>query len=195
MKKLNDLHKRILEISSKKRLTHIGSCLTSVDIIDSIYHDKKPYEPFILSCGHAGLALYVVLEKYFGFDAEEIFDFCGTHPERSEKYMIDCSTGSLGHGLGIALGMALADRTKNVYCLISDGECFEGSIWEVAHVIRRYNVTNLKVYLNFNGLSAYHKVEEWMLSDLITIFPTIRVRRTKVEDYGLEGLKAHYVKI
>lgn len=195
MKKLNDLHKRILEISSKKRLTHIGSCLTSVGIIDSIYRDKKPYEPFILSCGHAGLALYVVLEKYFGFDAEEIFDFCGTHPERSEKYMIDCSTGSLGHGLGIAVGMSLADRSRKVHCLLSDGECYEGIVWEAANVITRYNITNLNLHINWNGWSAYNKVEEWMLSSICTIFPDIKVYHTKVEDYGLNGLTAHYVKV
>jgi transketolase len=192
---MNELHSRILSISKQYGLSHIGSNLTSVGIIDEIYRTKQFDEPFILSCGHAGLALYVVLEKYCGVDAEQLFIVHGTHPDRDIENKIYCSTGSLGHGIGIALGMALSDRTKNVYCLISDGECFEGSIWEVAHVIHRYNVTNLKVYLNFNGLSAYHKVEEWMLSDLITIFPTLHVRRTKVEDYGLEGLKAHYIKI
>lgn len=192
---MNELHSRILSISKQYGLSHIGSNLTSVGIIDEIYRTKQFDEPFILSCGHAGLALYVVLEKYCGVDAEQLFIVHGTHPDRDIENKIYCSTGSLGHGIGIALGMALADRSKNVYCLISDGECFEGSIWEVAHVIHRYNVTNLKVYLNFNGLSAYHKVEEWMLSDLITIFPTLHVRRTKVEDYGLEGLKAHYIKI
>jgi transketolase len=192
---MNELHSRILSISKQYGLGHIGSCLTSVGIIDEIYKTKQYDELFVLSCGHAGLALYVVIEKYYGIDAEHLFRIHGTHPNIDIENKIYCSTGSLGHGIGIALGMALSDRTKNVYCLISDGECFEGSIWEVAHVIHRYNVTNLKVYLNFNGLSAYHKVEEWMLSDLITIFPTLHVRRTKVEDYGLEGLKAHYIKI
>ena len=69
---MNPLHDRIIEISKKHNLSHLGSCLTSVDIIDEIYSVKKPDEKFILSCGHAGLALYVVLEKYRNYDTERI---------------------------------------------------------------------------------------------------------------------------
>jgi transketolase len=192
---MNTLHSRILSISKRLRLAHLGSCLTSVDIIDEIYNIKKEDEPFILSCGHAGLALYAVLEKHFELDAEVLFDSYGTHPERSKSCGIDCSTGSLGHGLPIALGMALADRTKDVYCLISDGECFEGSVWETINVILKYKVVNLKIYLNFNGWSAYDKVEESMLNNIMYLLPSIHVRRTKVEDYGLDGLSAHYIRL
>lgn len=192
---MNELHSRILTISKRFGLAHLGSCLTSVDIINEIYWIKGEKNPFILSCGHCGLALYVVIEKHLGIDAEKIFAHHGTHPDRCEECGIYCSTGSLGHGLGIAVGMALADRSRNVYCLISDGECYEGLIWEAANVIRKYNVTNLHVYLNFNGWSAYDKLDEVMLDNLMTIFPSLKVRRTKVEDYGLEGLSAHYVRL
>jgi len=190
---MNTLHDRIIEISKKNKMAHLGSNLTSVNIIDEIYSTKKHGEPFILSSGHAGLALYVVLEKYYGIDAEYLYAKHGTHPHRDLRDLIYCSTGSLGMGLPIALGMALADRTKDVYCLISDGECFEGSIYETANVIHRYKVDNLKVYLNWNGYSAYNSVEDWMLFNIMTIFPEIRVRKTNVEDYGLKGLKAHYI--
>jgi transketolase len=193
---MNALHNRIIEISKKLGLAHLGSCLTSVDIIDEIYSIKKEDEPFVLSCGHAGLALYVVIEKYFGIDAECIFANHGTHPDRCESCKLDCSTGSLGHGLPIALGMALADRSRNVYCLISDGECYEGSIYESANVIRRYKVENLKIYVNYNKLSAYHKVEELMITHVWTMFPpSMKIINTFVEDYGLVGLSAHYVKL
>ena len=192
---MNTLHHRIIEISKNLHLSHVGSCLTACDIIEEIYTAKKKDEKFVLSCGHSGLALYVVLEKHYGLDAEELFLKHGTHPHRDVLDHIHCTTGSLGMGLPIALGMALADRTKNVYCLISDGELFEGTIWESANVIQKYHVSNLKVYLNFNGWSAYDKVEEWMLNNIMFIFPTISVRRTKVEDYGLEGLSAHYVTL
>jgi transketolase len=192
---MNDLHNRIIEISKKHHLPHLGSSLTSVDIIDKIYKEKSEDEPFILSMGHAGLALYVVLEKYYGVDAEEIHNHYGVHPERSKKYHIDCSSGSLGLGLPIALGMALADKNKSVYCLISDGELSEGSIWESLNVIRKYNVTNLKIYLNYNGWSAYDEIPEWMIENVKNIMPSIKIIRTHVEDYGLVGLSAHYITL
>lgn len=192
---MNILHNRIIEISKKLNLSHLGSNLTSVNIINEIYSIKKENEPFILSNGHAGLALYVVIEKYFGIDAEYIFKNHGTHPDRCKNCKLDCSTGSLGHGLPIALGMALADRSRNVYCLISDGECSEGTIWETANVIRKYNVNNLRIYLNWNGWSAYDKVDAQLIYTVVDIFPYIKIRETKVEDYGLSGLSAHYVKL
>jgi len=192
---MNALHNRIIEISKKLGLAHAGSNLTSVDIIDEIYSIKKENEPFILSCGHAGLALYVVIEKYFGIDAECIFENHGTHPECCESCKLDCSTGSLGHGLPIAVGMALADRTRDVYCLISDGECSEGTIWETANVMRKYRVDNLKIYLNWNGWSAYDKVDTILISNVVQMISYIKVIATKVEDYGLKGLSAHYVKL
>ena len=152
---MNDLHKRIIEISKKHKLSHVGSSLTSVNIIDEIYKIKKEDEPFILSCGHSGLALYVINEKYYNIDAQTAYLHHGSHPDRCEECKLDCSTGSLGNGLPIGIGMALADRTKNVYCLISDGESAEGSIWEAIRVLREQNLTNLKVYLNWNGWGAY----------------------------------------
>ena len=190
---MNTLQNRVLEISKKLQLSHLGSCLTSVDIIDEIYELKEDDEKFVLSCGHAGLALYVVIEKYEGINAKVNFLLHGTHPNRCEKSKIHCSTGSLGQGLPIALGMAFADRTKNVYCLISDGECSEGTIWETANVMQKYDITNLKVYLNFNGFSAYDVVSDQLIKKMQFIIPSIEVRKTNVEDYGLKGLSAHYV--
>ncbi len=146
-----DLKKRILEISYKNKLSHLGSCLTAVDIIKEIYDKKKENEPFVLSSGHAGLGLYCVLEARGGRNAEEIFSHHGVHPDRCNECGIDCSTGSLGQGLPIAVGMALADRSKNVYCLISDGEYSEGSIWESLRIKREQTLDNLIIYCNFNS--------------------------------------------
>jgi transketolase len=192
---MNILHDRIIEISKKHHLSHNGSFLTSVNIIDEIYKIKKPDEPFILSAGHMSLGLYVVIEKYYGIDAEHIYLKHGVHPERCEECKIYCSTGSLGNGISIACGMALADRTKNVYCLISDGESAEGIVYEVANVMRKYELTNLKVYCNYNGFSANDPVEQWMIDNLIRIMPDIEIWHTNVEDYGLKGLSAHYVTL
>src|SRR3990167_5750194 len=154
-----DLKRRILEISWKKKLSHLGSCLTAVDIIDEIFNIKKPDEKFVLSAGHAALALYVVLERYGGKNAEAIYDHHGVHPDRCDECQIDCSSGSLGHGIGISVGMALSNRNKNVYCLISDGECAEGSVTEAMRIKRERKIDNLKVYLNYNGWAAYAPVK------------------------------------
>lgn len=161
-----NLKRRIIEISYKYDLSHLGSCLTAVDIIKEIYDVKKPNEKFILSSGHAGLALYVVLESKGGKNAEDIFNHHGVHPDRCSDCGIDCSTGSLGQGLPIAVGMALADRNKNVYCLISDGECAEGSIWEALKIANEQNLGNLRIYINCNGWSAYKEIDNTKHSNL-----------------------------
>ena len=119
---MKDLKKRIIDISYKLQLSHVSSCLTAVDIIAEIYTKRrKPEDLVVISQGHTGLALYVVLEKYLGINAEYLFHKHGVHPNRDLENGIYCSTGSLGCGLPIALGMALADKTRNVYCLISAG--------------------------------------------------------------------------
>ncbi len=149
------LEKRIIEISYKKKLSHIGSCLSAVSIIEDIFETKKSDEKFVLSAGHSALALYVIQEKY-GHNAEDLFDRCGVHPDRLKTpEAIDCTTGSLGQGITVALGMAMADRGKNVYCLISDGEAVEGSVYESLLIKQKFNIDNLKVFCNWNGYSAF----------------------------------------
>jgi len=192
---MNQLQYRIIEISKQLSLSHLGSCLTAVDIIDRIYMQKKDDEPFVLSCGHAALALYVVLEKYEEKDALSLCIKHGTHPNRNLDDGIYCSTGSLGWGLPIAAGMALADRSKNVYCLISDGESFEGTIWETANLIRRYSISNLILHMNWNGYAAYHPVSRDHVERVKRIFPQIRIWETDVKDFGFAGQEAHYVKL
>ena len=153
--------RRIVELSYKHKLSHIGSCITSLDIIKDIYDVKEDEDRFILSAGHAGLALYVVLEqREKDVDAEVLLTMFGVHPNRWLRYDIDCSTGSLGHGLGIAVGMALADKTRSVYCLVSDGEMAEGSIWEALRVASENKLKNLKISLNMNGYSGLGEVDK-----------------------------------
>lgn len=186
-KTLNKLKKRIYELSYKHKLSHIGSCITALPIIYLIYKRKKPKEPFVLSVGHAALALYVVLEQLEGKNAEDLLLRHGVHPNRNVNDGLYASTGSLGHGLGIALGMALADHTRQVYCLISDGEAREGSIWEALMTQRMYHTTNLKIYCNFNGWGAYHKIQRITFHT----YP-VRVYKTKNTEKFLKGQSAHY---
>lgn len=189
-----DLKQRILDISYDNKLSHLGSNLSAVDIIQEIYEQKKPEEPFILSSGHAGLALYVVLESQGGRSAEEIFKHHGVHPDRCSECGLSVSTGSLGQGLPIAVGMALSNRQQNVYCLISDGECAEGSIWESLRVADEQKLDNLQVYVNMNGYGAFGAIDQEKLTRrLLAFYPPINIYHTTVEQAPfLKGLEAHY---
>lgn len=203
--KNKNLKKRIIEISYKHKLSHLGSCLTAVDIIDEIYQKKKPDEKFVLSSGHAGLALYCVIEKYSqklipnsggGFiqtDAEDIFNHHGVHPDRCELCGLSVSTGSLGQGLPIAVGMALADRSKKVYCLISDGECSEGSIWEALRIQKELYLDNLHVYVNINSWGAYKEINSMQLANQLKYMSWATPKFTSIEQFPfLQGQDAHY---
>ena len=188
------LKKRILEIAYKHKLSHLGSYLSAVGIINEIYKSKQPEDIFILSSGHAALALYVVLEKYEGKNAEELFLKHGGHPHRDEANGIYCSTGSLGLGISVAVGRALVDKDRKVHVLISDGESAEGSVWESLRFIQENNLTNIEVYVNVNGYAAYDKVDTKYLVDRLKAFlPSINIKYTNVNQYPfLRGLNAHY---
>ena len=179
---------RILKISKELKLAHIGSSLTAVGIIEEIFKLKKPDEKFVLSNGHAALALWLVM----GGDDEALPIKESMHADSS---WCDASTGSLGHGFGIAIGMALSDRTKNVYCMISDGECAEGSVWESLRIAKEQNLTNLKVYCNANGWASYQATDLDYLENCIKAFGfPVDFRRTQNPE-GFEELKGHYLKL
>lgn len=190
--KNKDLIKRIIDISYRHNLSHIGSCITTLPIIKEIYDTKKPKEKFILSAGHAHLAHLVVMEeKGYITDLERKLEKFGIHCDI--RAGCDCSTGSLGQGLPIAVGMALADRSRNVYCLISDGECAEGSIQEALRIAHENNLNNLKIYLNFNGFAAYRSTKGMYLVEP----HKIEVYMTDMKEYPewLQGQQAHYVTL
>lgn len=190
---IRTLKRRVIDISFKHKLSHLGSCLTALPIIYEIYKVKGD-APFVLSSGHAGLALYVILEHFEGKDAEALFLVHGVHPNRDLENGIYCSTGSLGQGLPIALGMALANKDEQIYCLISDGECAEGSIWETLNVVKNYQVHNLHIYVNCNWYGAYSVISPYDLKYKLDAFaPNIRVRETSVEQLPfLHAQDAHY---
>ena len=192
--KNKDLKRRIIEISYKYKKSHIGSCLTALDIIEEIYNLKKDDEKFILSEGHAAIALYCVLEKHEGRDPEYLLKKHGIHAGRDEKNGLWCTTGSLGQGLPIALGMAITNKDKNVYCMISDGEAAEGSIWEALRIKTDNKINNLKVYINLNGYGAYGKISSTNLIKRLKVFcPDIIIKLTNVEQLPfLNGQDAHY---
>ena len=187
------LIKRLLDISYENQLHHLGSYFSSIEAIDEIYSKMDDNDIFILSNGHSAVALYVVLEKYFGFDAEELLKEMGEHPKRDESKKVHCSTGSLGMGLTVAVGRALANKDRVVNCMISDGECSEGSIWEALKFINENNLSNINIFVNANGWAAYDSVDlDYLEKRLKSFYPDINFLRTSVEKFGLTGLSAHY---
>lgn len=192
------LQDRVLQLSRKHKLSHLSSNLTSVDIIDEIYTTKRPDDLFVLSAGHAGLALYVALEKHEGRDAEFLYLKHRTHPSRDPKNGIHVSAGSLGSAITIALGMAMGDRARDVYCLISDGEAYEGSVYETLNAKAAHGLTNLKVYVNWNGFTGLGETHQFLKPVLAALDPDIRIRPT-VHIYDLypflAGVKGHYINL
>jgi transketolase len=189
-----NLKKKILDIAYKNKLSHLGSYFSSVDIIDSIYNKMAPDDIFILSSGHAALALYSCLEKYHNISAEAMFLKHGGHPHRDEENKIYCSTGSLGLGITIAIGRAVANPNRKVYVLISDGECAEGSVWESLKTIYENKIDNIEIHVNVNGYAAYMEVDqEYLITRLKSFLPSIVIHKTSVEQFSfLRGLNAHY---
>jgi transketolase len=189
-----ELKKRLVEIAYKHKLGHLGSYFSALEIIDSIYQKMDKDDIFILSSGHAALALYVCLEKYRGQDAEALFLKHGGHPHWDEESGIYCSTGSLGLGITIALGRAIANKNRKVYVLLSDGECAEGSVWESLKTIVEQNIQNIEIHVNVNGYAAYREVDVTYLTNrLKTFLPEINIHYTTVEHFPfLKGLNAHY---
>lgn len=182
----NALRARIVETSSKTGTPHLGSCLSCVDILTALYFGVLKIDPAnprdanrdrcILSKGHGAPALFQVLAKR-GFYPESMLDTYGEdggvfaeHPPTPEHLAgIEAATGSLGHGLPLGLGMALAGRiqhqTYNVYAVLSDGECNEGSVWEAAMLSAAKKVSNLCVIIDFNKWQATGRSRDVMALD------------------------------
>jgi transketolase len=127
-------------------------------------------------------------------DAEYLFHKHGVHPHRNLEDNIHCSTGSLGQGLTLAVGYALANRDRKVYCLISDGEAGEGSIWESLRFIYEAKLDNLEVYANVNGMIAYDFIDkDYIINRLRAFLPRINIRETSPPDWPFaKGILTHY---
>jgi len=162
----------VLRESKRAHVGHIGSCLCVAEIVATLYGgvlriesaDDPDRDRFILSKGHAALALFAALALKGWIPEAELESFCGdnsllgVHPE-AVLPGVDFSTGSLGQGLSLAVGAALAAKMqasqRRVYCLISDAECNEGSIWEAAMFAAHHGLDNLTAILDWNGQQAF----------------------------------------
>lgn len=167
----------VLEQSKRAQVGHIGSALSIADIAAVLYAQimriPDPESPtrdrFVLSKGHAALALYAALFLRGWITDAQLNTYCadgsllGVHPERALRG-IDFSTGSLGHGLSIGAGAALAARrqqsSRRVFVLLSDAECNEGSIWEAAMFAAHHHLSNLIAIVDLNGQQALGKTAQ-----------------------------------
>ncbi|MBI5408212.1 MAG: transketolase [Nitrospirae bacterium] len=164
-----EIRKNILHISKASGHGHIPTCFSVVEIIYAVYDAMKhdPRNPlledrdvFILSKGHAALAHYCVLSRFGYFGIEGVYGFgafmsqFGCHADRLKVPGIEASSGSLGHGIGIAAGMALAFKIqkndRRVFVLVGDGESNEGSVWEAVMVAVNLKLNNLTVIYDNN---------------------------------------------
>lgn len=172
--------REVLEIIRRAGRGHIAPAFSVIEIIRALYEDILQHDPaqplwtdrdrFILSKGHACLALYVALARHGYFPQEELFSFCrfgarlGGHPEYGKPPGIEASTGSLGHGLALGIGMALngilEGREYRVFVLLGDGECNEGAVWEGALCAAKHKLANLTVLIDYNRMQCYGRISE-----------------------------------
>jgi transketolase len=169
-----NLRIKIAKIVKSSGEGHIPSCFSIVDVINFLYENiltfksNQPKWPdrdyFILSKGHGAGALFTVLEKN-NFITESVLNsygfkgsILGGHPDSTKVPGAEASTGSLGHGfptsIGIALGLKIKHKKNKVICLIGDGECHEGTIWESANIGNNLGLGNLCVIVDWNGSAA-----------------------------------------
>lgn len=180
-----EIRKDILRVSKISGHGHIPSCFSVVELLyaiyDSIKHDHKnplwkERDLFILSKGHAALAHYAILAKFGYFHIDKLNSFgafasdFGCHADRLKVPGVEVSTGSLGHGIGIAAGMALGFKIeksqRRVFTLIGDGESNEGSVWEAVMIAVDLKLDNLTIIYDHNmsqirGLQIYNSGERF----------------------------------
>jgi transketolase len=164
------LRRLVLDEAHRAGVGHIGSALSVVEIVTALFGgvlrgepDDRERDRFVLSKGHAALTLYAALHLCGHLTRAELDGYCsdgtvlGTHPERALAG-VDFSTGSLGHGLSMGAGAALAARMqgsdRRVFVLVSDAECNEGSLWEAAMFAAHHRLHNLTAVVDGNGQQA-----------------------------------------
>ena len=167
--KIKQLRRRIIDVAYRDSMGHIPSALSILNIIWTLYDRVKMADDvFLLSKGHGCMALYAVLEEKGLLSWN---DKLMGHPLRGGA--ITASTGSLGHGLPMAVGMAKAKKIKGeagrVFCLIGDGECNEGTIWESALIAAHHKLDNLVVIVDWNK-SSERALQLGSLSDKFYAF-------------------------
>jgi transketolase len=184
--KARELRCLMVDVTTWAGGAHIGGALSATDLFTALYYkylNIRPEEPdwperdrFILSKGHGGVGLASVLADRGYFPVELLHEFnhfkspFGMHLDGNKVPGVDASTGSLGHGLSMAVGMALGARyqgqTWRTYCLLGDGECNEGSVWEAAMAASHFRLDNLVTIVDRN-----HYMIDGATEDVMSLEP------------------------
>ena len=189
---------------------HIGSTMSLIEILRVLYDDImnfNPQEPklptrdrLILSKGHGCIALYVMLADKGFFPEADLYGFCsydsalGGHPEHGHVPGVEASTGALGHGLSIGVGMAHAARIRGeqhrVFVIVGDGEINEGSVWEAALSAGHHGYRNLTVVVDYNKLQSYGATADvWNLEPLAAKWRAFGFSVVEVDGHDLNQLR------
>lgn len=205
------IRRKIISISHDAKTPHIGSALSCVEILVAAYwrflkiNPNNPDDPcrdrLVFSKGHAATALYcaLCLRNFFTEDFLSTYATEGgmlpEHPSPGCAPGVEVASGSLGHGLSIGVGMALASRIQRfsyrVYVLMSDGECNEGSVWEAAMLAPAKNIQNLAVVVDFNRWQATGRSEEVMaLAPLVDKWKAFGWSAHAVDGHDIDELAA-----
>ena len=182
--------RRILEISQQVTALHVAPAFSCTGITDTVYNGlirrdgKDMKDVFIMSKGHGCMIQYVILEEFGVLSREDLDLYCkiggklGAHPDYGVPG-IHASTGSLGHGMGIATGQAMAEKLKKtdvtIYCILSDGEFQEGSTWEAMMMAANLGLTNLVAVMDSNDFGGLERMTDghkafYPLAEKITAF-------------------------
>lgn len=199
----------ILNMSYKAGIGHIGSALSTVEILTTLYfgilniNPKKPNwkdrDRFILSKGHAAASFYSVLARKGFFSQDKLATFCQensqliVHPEFNGLSGIDFASGSLGHGLSVATGIAygakLLKKSFKVFVLVSDAEINEGSVWEAAMFAGHKKIGNLFAILDYNHSQGLGKTENILdLEPLIAKWKAFNFETEEVDGHDLTSI-------
>ena len=188
---------------------HLGPALSLLEIVRALYDSVLNHDPtnpllasrdrFVLSKGHGCLGLFTVLADHGYFPISELRGFCGFesnlggHPERATLPGIEFSTGALGHGLSVGIGMAMASRLRNekwrTFVLLGDGELNEGSVWEGAMHASQHQLGALTVIVDFNRMQASGDIDSIVsLAPLVAKWEAFGFEVTEVNGHDVEQL-------
>lgn len=216
-KDFKKIRKEILLTALSASNAHLASAYSIVELLYVLYEKKilkydsnNPLDDkrdiFILSKGHGSLALYVILERCGFFDKKTLRSFAkpgsilGGEPTIPNISGIEATTGSLGHGLGIAIGMALSKKidglNEKIYCLVGDGELEEGSMWEGIMFASHYKLDNLVLILDNNKLQKMGKVEEVMgINNWALKFQSFGWNTKEIDGHNINEIEKSYQEL
>jgi len=195
---------------------HVGASMSLIEILRVLYDDVMHYDPAqpnlperdrcILSKGHGCLALYAILADKGFIAAEELDRFCrvdsilGGHPERGKVPGVEASTGALGHGLPIGVGMALAARMQKrhsrVFVVMGDGEINEGSVWEAALCAGKHRLSNLCAIVDYNKIQSAGPTREIQdLEPLLDKWKAFGFATVEVDGHDVAALRTIFKRL